>query len=286
MVRHHCERDEQHLGLLTWPPLVAGHMRAHSVLARMVAVGRYHIRLRKSFARICPATRGYVFRVRMARSASLALLGAGETFLSLLFWVGIQDADPFFDLLGCNRIAAGGASFLAAPLRAARFPNNFGENVHGLRVRARNRRSCLVIATSSARGPRDPQTTSAKTCTPIEMLHGIGEVVCESPHQQESPRGAWQDIPVLPFAAKTEIPASPHSTRHDFPILPLAATAKPQYPASFPDARHDSPVLPLGGTAKLEYPTSSFMSWHDSSVLSFAATSKTEYHASSPKPVA
>ena len=34
----------------------------------MVGVARYGIRLRKSFARICPATRGYMFRVRRARS--------------------------------------------------------------------------------------------------------------------------------------------------------------------------------------------------------------------------
>ena len=54
--------------LSTWPPLGVGRMRAHLVLARMVGVACYGIRLRKSFARICPATRGYMSRVGRARS--------------------------------------------------------------------------------------------------------------------------------------------------------------------------------------------------------------------------
>ena len=130
----------------------------------MVAVGRYHIRLRKSFARICPATRGYVFRVRMARSLRSHCWGQGR--------------------LSC-RSSSGLAS---------RMPTHFSACSAAIALRRVGLPFLLPLFRL-----RDFQTTSAKTCTPFEMLHGIGEVVCESPHQQESPRGAWQDIPVLPF---------------------------------------------------------------------------------------
>ena len=81
-------------------------MRAHLVLARMVGVACNGIRLRKSFARICPATRGYMSRVRRYSLASLAswVMERGDSLFCHWLWVGILDAGP---LLGVGRVLLG-----------------------------------------------------------------------------------------------------------------------------------------------------------------------------------